>query len=312
MVACGDCGHGMTVYTASVPDNQERFQHPRYIESRDIQHTTIRAIAAAATRNCAPSSRPRPDRGGLRNGRVPPRGVGGRASRDRARSFPRGDIPCPGSASRPRRPVRHAGDVRGCRPVRPMLSLPSTCWSMWMIPSGCSIQMRRLLRPGGLAYIRVPNLDTWFRRVLGRNWWGFSVEHVGHFTADSISRAFAAASLDVVAVRSGDSDPRSSMWPLVPLLLRRGAVMRRVGAALQPPAGRAARRRDRRASCPARPGRAPGRQETVHRRRSRLSADGHHRVGPAHPRPAWPGAAAPVGDRGPRHRRSDAGARSRR
>ena len=46
VVACGDCGHGMTVYTASVPDNQERFQHPRYIESRDIQHTTIRAIAA--------------------------------------------------------------------------------------------------------------------------------------------------------------------------------------------------------------------------------------------------------------------------
>jgi hypothetical protein len=27
----------MTLYTASVPDNQERFQNPRYIENRDIQ-----------------------------------------------------------------------------------------------------------------------------------------------------------------------------------------------------------------------------------------------------------------------------------
>ncbi len=83
-------------------------------------------------------------------------------------------------------------------------------------------QMQRLLRPGGLVYIRVPNLDAWYRRVLGRNWWGFSVEHVGHFTGDSISRALAAASLDVLAVRSADSDPQSSMWPIAPLLLGAG------------------------------------------------------------------------------------------
>ncbi len=52
-------------------------------------------------------------------------------------------------------------------------------------PIGLLRQMQRLLRPGGLVYIRVPNLERSVV-VLGRNWRGFSVEHVGHFTGDSI------------------------------------------------------------------------------------------------------------------------------
>jgi len=66
-------------------------------------------------------------------------------------------------------------------------------------PVGLLRQMTRLLRPGGLVYVRVPNLDTWFRHVLGRNWWGFSVEHAGHFTDASLRLALAQAGLQVTA-----------------------------------------------------------------------------------------------------------------
>jgi 2-polyprenyl-3-methyl-5-hydroxy-6-metoxy-1,4-benzoquinol methylase len=101
-------------------------------------------------------------------------------------------------------------------------------------PVGLLHQMVRLLRPGGLVYIRVPNLDTWYRRVLGRNWWGFSVEHTAHFTDASIRLALKAAGLQVATVRSGDSDRQHSMWPILPLLLWRGVILRSLGDALAP------------------------------------------------------------------------------
>jgi SAM-dependent methyltransferase len=97
-------------------------------------------------------------------------------------------------------------------------------------------QMTRLLRPGGLVYIRVPNLNTWFRRVLGRNWWCFGIEHAAHFTDMSLRFALGQAGLRVVVVRSGDSDLEHSMWPILPLMLGRGAVLRLLGDALQPSA----------------------------------------------------------------------------
>ena len=292
MVACDNCGHGMTVYTASVPDNQERFQRPRYIESRDIQHATICAIAArryAELRAFVPA-RDLVEVGCgtgeflLAASAAGHRVIGLDLSRE-VISHVQG---------------RHPGlDVR-CATLETS-GLPACSADVVAAfhvlehvddPIGLLIQMRRLLRPGGLAYIRVPNLDTWFRRVLGRNWWGFSVEHVGHFTADSISRAFAAASLDVVAVQSGDSDPRSSMWPLVPLLLRRGAVMRCVGAALQPPAGKPPgdgiagpdARRGQDARLAVKDGSSAPSSATGGRSPSRW---------PRSPAPSWPGAAGP-------------------
>jgi SAM-dependent methyltransferase len=97
-------------------------------------------------------------------------------------------------------------------------------------------QMTRLLRPGGLVYVRVPNLNAWYRRVLGRNWWCFGIEHAAHFTDISLRLALGQAGLRVVAVRSGDSDLEHSMWPILPLMLGRGALLRLLGSALQPSA----------------------------------------------------------------------------
>ena len=133
-------------------------------------------------------------------------------------------------------------------------------------------QMTRLLRPGGLVYVRVPNLNTWYRRVLGRNWWGFSVEHMSHFTDASLRLAMAEAGLRVVAVRSGDSDLQHSMWPIAPLLLRRRCrppLAQRCAAALL--TGRPARRLIGDSGQPT--GR---RQETPDRRVPGLSPVGHH------------------------------------
>ena len=237
VVTCDECGYGMTVYTEIVSDNQERFRGGRWIETRGLMRSVTSAMAV---RRYADLRAFDPGRDLIEVGcgtgefllAAAAAGhsvIGVDLSREvisHIRRWHPGLDVRRGTLETSGLPARSADVIAASHVLEHVAD-----------PIGLLIQMRRLLRPGGLVYIRVPNLDTWYRRVLGRNWWGFSVEHVGHFTADSVSRAFAAASLDVVAVRSGDSDPRHSLWPVLPLLLRRGVVLRSVGAALQPSAG---------------------------------------------------------------------------
>ena len=241
VASCGDCGHGMTIYTEIIPDTQERFHSKRWTENRGIMEPVTSAEAA---RRYADIRAFDPGRNLLEVGC----GTGEFliAARSAGHSVIGLDL-----SQEVISYVRHRHpdlDVR-CSTLE-SAGLPAESVDVIAAfhvlehvadPIGLLCQMQRLLRPGGLAYIRVPNLDAWYRRVLGRNWWGFSVEHVGHFTDDSISRALTAASLDVLAVRSADSDPQSSMWPIAPLLLGRGVVLRSLGTALQPPSGDSAK-----------------------------------------------------------------------
>lgn len=44
----------------------------------------------------------------------------------------------------------------------------------------------RALRPGGLLYLRVPNWDSWSRRVMGTRWPSLVPEHLHQFTPNSM------------------------------------------------------------------------------------------------------------------------------
>jgi len=98
-------------------------------------------------------------------------------------------------------------------------------------------EMAGILRPNGMVYVRVPNMDSWYRRALGRNWWDFCREHMSHFTGRSLDLALQDAGLKVRVIRSADSDPGHSWWPVLPLLAGHGVLLRSLGSALQPPAG---------------------------------------------------------------------------
>lgn len=101
-------------------------------------------------------------------------------------------------------------------------------------PIGLLREMASLLRPGGMVYIRVPNLNCWYRRVLGRNWWDFCVAHEAHFTNHSLHLALTQAGFEIVDIRSAESDAEHSWWPVLPLLFRRGAILRPLSKRLQP------------------------------------------------------------------------------
>ena len=56
----------------------------------------------------------------------------------------------------------------------------------------------RALKPGGKAFVRVPNYGSLNRRVIGRKWCGFRhPDHVNYFTTDSLRRVAAKAGFDM-------------------------------------------------------------------------------------------------------------------
>jgi len=234
VATCGRCGHGNTVYTERPGDAQARFQGARWTETRGIMESVTSAMADlryADLQGFAPGTNLLEVGCGTGEFLIAAKRAGhhvvGLDLSEEAiayvrRRHPGLDVRCALLDSGDLAPesfdviaafhvLEHVGD-----------------------PIGLLRQMTRLLRPGGLVYVRVPNLNCWYRRVLGRNWWGFSVEHAAHFTEASLRLAMSEAGLMEVSLRSGDSDRRHSMWPILPLLLRRGAVLRSLGDALQP------------------------------------------------------------------------------
>jgi 2-polyprenyl-3-methyl-5-hydroxy-6-metoxy-1,4-benzoquinol methylase len=232
---CGDCGHGKTIYKQKLDDAQARFQGARWTETRGILESVTSAMANLRYRDLCEFG---PGRAVLEVGcgtgeflaaaqsaghRVTGLDLSEEAVTYVKRRHPDLDVRCA---------TLDSDDLPGGSfdVVAAFHVLEHVSDSVDLLR-----QMTRLLRPGGLLYVRVPNLNSWYRRVLGRNWWGFSVEHAAHFTDISLRLALAEAGLQVLAVRSGDSDRQHSMWPILPLLLRRGVVLRALGDALQPP-----------------------------------------------------------------------------
>ena len=60
-----------------------------------------------------------------------------------------------------------------------------------------------LLRPGGMLYVAVPNMDSWHRHFSG--WSGYEPYHMQYFGASSMSHALERAGLTVVHIGSYES-----------------------------------------------------------------------------------------------------------
>lgn len=77
----------------------------------------------------------------------------------------------------------------------------------WMViehlhdPGSVLEQMNRLLRPGGILMISVPNIDCWELRVLGRfNFILNEPTHLQHFSVASIERLLAASGFEIECI----------------------------------------------------------------------------------------------------------------
>jgi SAM-dependent methyltransferase len=73
-------------------------------------------------------------------------------------------------------------------------------------PAGTLTTLNRLLRPGGVLAIAVPNYDCWQRKLFGSNWFHLDLpRHLQHFTAETLERIVRSAGLDSVVVSTYSS-----------------------------------------------------------------------------------------------------------
>lgn len=83
-------------------------------------------------------------------------------------------------------------------------------------PVGLLAGSRRILRPGGLVYLTTPNFGSLQRRLLGRRWPRFHLEHETYFDGRTIELAVARAGLRKVRVVTKNFDPFEIASGLLP------------------------------------------------------------------------------------------------
>jgi len=75
-------------------------------------------------------------------------------------------------------------------------------------PAEAVAQAARLLKPGGLLAIAVPNFGSWHRRLFGSAWFQLDLpRHLQHFDRDSLAALVEAAGLEVVDVGAATMRP---------------------------------------------------------------------------------------------------------
>jgi 2-polyprenyl-3-methyl-5-hydroxy-6-metoxy-1,4-benzoquinol methylase len=81
-------------------------------------------------------------------------------------------------------------------------------------PIECLVNLKRLLRPGGLLVLEVPNVGGWEARLKGYRWHYYKVDHVNYFRPNDLVRAAKMAGLQVVGVKGYQhfSHPQNVWW----------------------------------------------------------------------------------------------------
>lgn len=78
-------------------------------------------------------------------------------------------------------------------------------------------QVSRILKPGGRAYVRVPNFGSINRMVMGRNWCGFRYpDHTNYFTTRSLKHMAAGAGLGYLGINTFSSVFDDNITALLP------------------------------------------------------------------------------------------------
>ncbi|HEX4917438.1 MAG TPA: methyltransferase domain-containing protein [Limnobacter sp.] len=81
-------------------------------------------------------------------------------------------------------------------------------------PFGLLQGVARVLLPGGVVIIKVPNYGSWNRRVRQEKWCGFRLpDHVNYFTPGNLESMVTRAGLKVIQFGLADRQPTSdNMW----------------------------------------------------------------------------------------------------
>lgn len=79
----------------------------------------------------------------------------------------------------------------------------------------------RILKPDGYFILQVPQLDSFFSRLLGSRWWAMGLDHVNYFSKQTIQRLLQDHGLQVVAIRSSLEIKNILLYVIVPALRKK-------------------------------------------------------------------------------------------
>jgi len=81
-------------------------------------------------------------------------------------------------------------------------------------PNGLLQGVARVLQPGGVVIIKVPNYGSWNRRIRAEKWCGFRLpDHVNYFTPENLEALIVRQGMKVVQFGLADRQPTSdNMW----------------------------------------------------------------------------------------------------
>ncbi len=79
----------------------------------------------------------------------------------------------------------------------------------------------RMLHPGGFVFIQVPQIDSFFARLLQDQWWAMGLDHVNYFSKRTITHLLARYGIKVVKIRSSLEIKNIFLYVILPKLQRR-------------------------------------------------------------------------------------------
>jgi 2-polyprenyl-3-methyl-5-hydroxy-6-metoxy-1,4-benzoquinol methylase len=89
-------------------------------------------------------------------------------------------------------------------------------------PNRVVAKAARLLAPGGILVIQVPQVDSFFARLLGERWWAIGLDHANYFSRKTLPLLLAGHGLKAIRIRSSIELKNVLLYVLLPALARTG------------------------------------------------------------------------------------------
>lgn len=81
-------------------------------------------------------------------------------------------------------------------------------------------KISRILKPGGVVFIQVPQSDSFFSRILRYRWWAVGLDHVNYFSRSTIRQILQRFGLETVEIKSSIELKNVLVYVILPELKR--------------------------------------------------------------------------------------------